>query len=181
MKTSTTREAICAAFMRLYSAQSYDSITVKALCAAAPVARTTFYAHYGNLDEVKAEVEDGIIAGLMAVTERVAAGDLQAMDFTRFVGEVERYIEQHWETIYAFMVRQVNYRFIEKWKAGIRTNFRRRYPELARRESYELIAEMLASAVIGAYGYWLRHPDLAGRERMRQTITRALDAIVQVL
>ena len=51
-----TREAIRATFMRMYVCERLDCITVKGLCAATPVARTTFYAHYRNVDDVLAEV-----------------------------------------------------------------------------------------------------------------------------
>lgn len=43
-------------------------------CAAVPVARTTFYAHYRNVDDVLLEVEDGLLEGLADVTERVSGG-----------------------------------------------------------------------------------------------------------
>lgn len=37
-----TREASRAEFMRMYAQEGLDRITVKGLCAAVPVARTTF-------------------------------------------------------------------------------------------------------------------------------------------
>jgi len=73
-----TREAIRAEFMRLYAHERLDRITVKGLCAAMPVARTTFYAHYRNVDDVLAEVEDGLLAGLADVTERISGGGYAA-------------------------------------------------------------------------------------------------------
>lgn len=36
----------------------------------------TFYTHYHNVNDVLAEVEDGLLAGLADVTERVSGGDL---------------------------------------------------------------------------------------------------------
>lgn len=59
-----TREAIRREFMRTYARERVDRITVKGLCASVPVARTTFYAHYRNVDDVLVEVEDGLLAGL---------------------------------------------------------------------------------------------------------------------
>ena len=49
-------QAIRDAFMELYAHERIERITVKALCAAVPVARTTFYARYRNVDDVLAEV-----------------------------------------------------------------------------------------------------------------------------
>ena len=77
-----TRDAIRTEFMRAYARERMDRITVKGLCAAVPVARTTFYAHYRNVDDVLLEVEDGLLAGLVEVTERVSGGDLPNILFS---------------------------------------------------------------------------------------------------
>lgn len=87
-----TREAIRAEFMRMYAQERLDRITVKGLCAAVPVARTTFYAHYRNVDDVLAEVEDELLAGLAEVTERISGGDLPHMDFGTFLDETLGFI-----------------------------------------------------------------------------------------
>ena len=77
-----TREAIRRAFMRAYATERLDRITIKGLCAQVPVARTTFYAHYANIDDVLEEVEDDLICGLTDICERVSQGDLSHMDFS---------------------------------------------------------------------------------------------------
>lgn len=49
-----------------------SSITVKGLCAAVPVARTTFYSYFNNTDDVRREIEGMVreqIAGPGAVRE----------------------------------------------------------------------------------------------------------------
>ena len=88
-----TRQAMRAEFMRMHARQSMNRITVKALCAAVPVARTTFYAHYRNVDEVLAEIEDDLLGGISELTERVSKGDLATMDFHAFLGELFEYIQ----------------------------------------------------------------------------------------
>lgn len=74
-----TRNAIRTEFMRIYERERMDRITVKRLCAAVPVARTTFYAHYRNVDDVLLEVEDGLLAGFASVTERVTAAIVSSL------------------------------------------------------------------------------------------------------
>ncbi len=51
------------------------------------------------------------------------------MDFPIFMDAVEAFIKEHWSTIFAFLVRQPNLRFMRKWKDAIKANFRMRYPE----------------------------------------------------
>ena len=61
------KEAIKSRFMKEYAGKCFSDITVKGLCAATPVARTTFYSHYSNTDDVRCEVEDELIEGLIRI------------------------------------------------------------------------------------------------------------------
>ena len=176
-----TREAIRAEFMRMYACERLDRITVKALCAAVPVARTTFYAYYRNVDDVLEEVEDGLLSGLIQVTEKVSGGDLQHMDFSVFLNETFGYIRANWTDFRALLVIQPSMRFVAKWKDAIKANFARRYPKARAHQLWELLSEMAASATIGAYTWWMEHPDAAGIEQAKRVIERAVDAIVASL
>lgn len=49
----STKESIQKTFIKLYSKMDYDRITIKELCIQTPVARTTFYSYYSNIDELK--------------------------------------------------------------------------------------------------------------------------------
>ena len=145
------REAIRSQFMVQYMQKDFTDITVKGLCAAAPVARTTFYAYYSNTDDVRQEIEDDLIRGLVDISEKTAAGNYPDMDFSLFMDETEKYIKEHWSEIYAFLVRQPNFRFIRKWKDAMKMNFRRRYPEKRHLRNYEAVAEIVASSVISVF------------------------------
>ncbi len=176
-----TREAIRAEFMRLYAHERLDRITVKGLCAAVPVARTTFYAHYRNVDDVLAEVEDGLLAGLADVTERISGGDLPSMDFTAFLDETLGFIRANWSDFHALLVDQPDTRFVTRWKEAVKANFARRYPEARMRQNWDLVAEMAASAAIGAYTWWMEHPNATGVEEAKRQIERVTAAIVSSL
>lgn len=60
-----TKDEIKMEFLKLYTEQGYDKINIKELCARIPIARTTFYTYYSNVDEVKSEIEDEVIAQLV--------------------------------------------------------------------------------------------------------------------
>jgi AcrR family transcriptional regulator len=123
-----TETTIKAAFMREYEKKDFDRINVKELCANVPVARTTFYAHYGNTDDVKAQEEDDLISTFEAVTKRASDDDIAGMDFSAYLRQLAPVIKEHWSEVRAFLVTQPNLRFIEKWKGSIKGNFKRRYP-----------------------------------------------------
>ena len=56
-----SRSAIKIQFMKEYARKDFPTITVKALCASTPVARTTFYSYFNNTDDTKARV--GLVVG----------------------------------------------------------------------------------------------------------------------
>lgn len=176
-----TKEAIKAQFMKEYAQKDFQVITVKALCAATPVARTTFYSYYDNTDDVRSEVEDDLIKGLLKVSEDVSFGNLPDMDFSRFMDEIEEYIKDNWTYIYAFLVRQPNLRFMWKWKDAIIMNFRKRYPQKQCISNYDAIVEIMASSVISAYTYWMEHPDTCGTKEIKPLLHKVLDSLVAAL
>ncbi|MBP3866256.1 MAG: TetR/AcrR family transcriptional regulator [Eggerthellaceae bacterium] len=164
--------------MGLYVHERVDRITVKGLCAAVPVARTTFYARYRNIDDVLVEVEDGLLEGLAEVTERMSGGDLPGMEFGPFLEETLGFIESNWQVFQALLVTQPDMRFIAKWKDAVKANFARRYPEARMQPNWDLLAEMGASATIGAYTWWMEHPEAAGIEDAKRLIERALAGVM---
>ena len=56
-RIENTKKDIRRALIRLSAAKPYPEITVKELCAAAGVNRSTFYAHYKNTREVLEDIE----------------------------------------------------------------------------------------------------------------------------
>ncbi|MBO5567871.1 MAG: TetR/AcrR family transcriptional regulator [Clostridia bacterium] len=175
------KEAIRLQFMTQYAQKDFTDITVKGLCAAAPVARTTFYSYYNNTDDVRQEIEDDLIRGLLEISDMIAAGNYPDMDFSIFMDETEKYIKEHWSDIYAFLVRQPNLRFIRKWKDAIKMNFRRRYPEKQHLHNNDAIAEIVASSVISIYTYWMENPETTSVKEIKPLLHKLLDSLVNFL
>ena len=175
------KEAIKAQFMKEYAKRDLALMNVKSLCAATPVARTTFYSYFNNTDDVRREIEDDIIRELEAVTMSVSAGSLPDMDFARFMDAVEAYLKERWSDIRAFLVVQPNLRFTRKWKDLIKLHFRKRYPEKKQSGTYDAVAEIAASAMLNAYAYWMEHPDTVSTEEIKPLIHQTLNALVTLL
>ena len=70
----TTEDAIKKQFLELYQKEEYAKISVKELCASTPVARTTFYAYYDNIDDVMREIENELINGITQITNNSKSG-----------------------------------------------------------------------------------------------------------
>ena len=180
-KPMGTCEAIQSEFMRMYAMEHVDRITVKGLFAAVPVARTTFYAHYRNVDDVLLEIEDSLLEGLFDITERVSGGDLPNIDFGLFLDETFAFVRDRWDIFRALLVDQPDIRFIERWKDAVKSNFARRYPTALMRQNWDLLAEMGASATIGAYTWWMEHPEAGSIQEGKRQMERAIEAIVASL
>lgn len=176
-----TKKSIQQTFMKLYNKYDYNKITIKSLCENIPIARTTFYSYYTNIDDVKCDIEDQLIHGLLEVTHNISKGNIPNMDFMLFLDATQSYIEENWDWIYIFLVKQENHRFINKWKNAISDNFRKRYPLKQNIKNYELISELIASATISAYTYWLKYPNKVKKEDMKTIIKETLDAIVKII
>lgn len=175
------KDAIKAQFLSEYMKRDFSQISVKGLCAAAPVARTTFYAYFSNTDDVRALIEDEIISGLEAVTASASNGSLPDMRFDLFMDAVEAYIKENWTAIHAFLVVQPNLRFIRKWKDNIILHFGERYPDKKRTPHFEAVAEVMASSMISAYTFWMEHPEQVSTREIKPMIHQVLDALVKVL
>lgn len=109
--------------------KEYSRITVKELCANTPVARTTFYAYYENIDDIKEDIENNFISGVTKIAVQLAGDNMPKMDFSLFLTKTLDYIKEHWNEIYAFLVIQPNVRFIFKWKEAIKRHFLLRFPQ----------------------------------------------------
>lgn len=168
-------------FLIEYTQKDYSRITVKSLCANTPVARTTFYSYYENIDELKEEIEDTLIKGITTIAQDVSKGNMEEMDFSIFLTETFHYIKEHWSDIYAFLIIQPNVRFIVKWKDAIKNHFLLRFPQKSGISNYELISETIASAVIGAYSYWLKCPDKVDVQKLNQIVVSALENTMSVI
>ena len=154
-----TKQAMHTAFISLYRKYSFDQISVKKLCIQAPVARTTFYSYYNNLAELKDEIEDELIGGILEIAKHSIDDSPDKADMTSFFSETLNYIRLHWDENYAFLVIQPNFSYITKWKDAIKYHLTLRFPGRESMANYGLILEVIASAIIGAYTYWMEHPD----------------------
>lgn len=177
----TTKEAIQKEFMRIYIQKDYTCITVKELCVNTPVARTTFYSYYQNIDEVKEDIEIKLISGITQIASNISNGDMPKMDFSIFLTKTMDYIKLQWEELFAFLIIQPNIRFIQMWKKAIKRHFWLRFPQKREMPNYELIAETIASGIIGAYTYWLENPEKVNIEKLNQIVLSIMDSTLELI
>ena len=176
-----TKSAIRETFIAQYRKQSFDKMSVKGLCCAVPAARTTFYEYYDNLGTLKAEIEDDLISGILDIAREVSNDSSPQAELRVFFERTLTYIKSHWNENFAFLVSQPNLTYIAKWKAAIKDHFDFRFPEKRNVPNHGLILEVIASAVISAYTYWMEHPDEVDSGRLAEISVRMLDAVENII
>ena len=103
------------------------------------------------------------------------------MNLNVFFAQTLDYIKSHWEENYAFLVAQPNLAYIAKWKDAIKYHFRLRFPEKDAVPNHGLIMEVIASAVIGAYTYWMEHPDEVDTQKLADISVQMLSSVEQII
>lgn len=153
------KRALQEVFVDLYRKKPYEEISIKELCTGAHVARTTFYFHYQNLAELKEDIEDNLIDGLLHVADNVSGGDYTSMDFHEFVEDTLAYIADNRKYIQAFLVDQPSYSFRRRWIEEIENHLLLQYPHLKSRKNSALYLEGMATLILTVYSLWLQNPD----------------------
>ncbi len=178
---NNTKQAIHTAFIELYQKRSFDKISVKELCIQAHVARTTFYSYYNNIAELKEEIEDELIDGILEIAKYSIDDSPDKADMTDFFSKTLNYINLHRDENYAFLIVQPDFSYITKWKDAIKYHLTLRFPGRDSMINYGLIFEVIASAIISAYTYWMEHPDEVDIQELTDISIQMLSAIGQIL
>ncbi len=175
---TAAREAIEKALLELYAQRDVSRISVKELCARASVARSTFYAYYGIVDDCLADIENRAAAGLVSLnSELLGSVPVCELDLD-FIRRTVEYIQENQQLFRLFLVERPNSRFIEKWKAGIKYHLYGRMAHVGG-HNMELTLEMLASEALGAYRYWLTEQYELDLEYVKKLLSRTLEAYTE--
>lgn len=152
------QESIAQSYIELARVKGYDQITVKELCSKAHASRSTFYAYYQNTRDVLEELENSIICEMVVLNPDLMNRGQNEVEELPFFHRTREYIEDHKTVFSLFLVEQPEYHFIEKLKDAIKYHFWERVFKDRKRKDDDLLLDMLASVIISAYTYWLKHP-----------------------
>ncbi len=148
------------AFMELYRELQPHEITVKMICGKANLARTSFYNYYSDVYDVLESIEDELISDLKEINRSFAFQNFhncEKGDFHYFFTTLD-YIKERQTWFRALLNKSKDGTFIYKWKKIIRHDFAQKYhQERITLENEALVLEMIASAVIGVYMYWVNN------------------------
>lgn len=169
------RLAMQDALIRLYASEDIRNLSVTAFCRRVPVARTTFYTYYSNLDDLLVEVEDRYLAQLRALNDDLAAEDPAQFSDGDYLRRTLDYLSRNRALFYALLVQQPNVRFLEQWKEAIRCHFRSLLFRDHHSENEAMVLDVAANVAIGTYTFWLKNPhefDIARFDALLASVLR---------
>ncbi len=155
------------AFMGLYARNQLHEISVKKLCEEVGITRTAFYYYFSDIYEVLESVEDQLIHDLKQINTDFYAQDfyLQPKDQFVYFYDTLDYIRDHSDWFRILMNKSRDGQFIYKWKKIMNEDFSKKYHrDKIVLENEPLVLEMISSACVGAYNYWVHHLEDISRE-----------------
>lgn len=176
---TSAQEAIENTLISLYEEKEVYQISVKELCARANVARSTFYTYYDVIDDCLLEIENRMIREIEALNDTLIGPDsIQELDMS-FYDKTILYVQENHKKLYLFLVKRPNYRFINKWKDGIKYHLFERIPKTLNEKNKELTLELIACEAIGAYRFGLQNPYDIDSEYVKKLILRTLSTYIE--
>lgn len=176
-KITEAQNALFSGLVQLWKTKPEYKITVKELVQVSHTARSTFYVYYENLDELAEDVENYHILQIMHLNEHLMNPEIRSESYSIYYKETIDYIDKNKNLFYAFLIANVNNRFIQKWKDAIKYHLLEREPRLYNTNNYRLILEMAAAQVIAAYTFWLTNPYEVDVDSLDSIVTQTLKSI----
>lgn len=179
MNERNTKGLIKKAFLEIYSKKGIENISVKELCSSVPIARTTFYLHYRNVDEIKSEIENNLIQGLFDISAGITQNLFDQSEIVELFEKVSDFIVENREEFYAFLIKQPNIRFLTAWKELIKSHT----PLIFKQDvvAQELVSEVIAGAIIAGQICILKNIDSINNQEIRSLAVSALSNSVDFI
>ena len=97
--------------------------------------------------------------------------EYQSKEDFLFYKETIQFVEENEKIFKLFLIEQPNYRFIKKWKQAIKYHLFQRKDYVSKKD---FMLEVIASATISAYSYWLENPQSINYEEVSEIISKVL-------
>ena len=156
-----TEQHIKDVFIDMFVEQGLDSISVKALSERAHISKTTFYKYFDDKYELLEVIETDILDALTKINLEIIPVDFkEALKQETIPGMTEsaRFIRKHKKIFKRLLDVNMNQHFVYHWKKNIKTEFLDKFrKDNLQSKDLEMNVEMIVSALVGLYTFWLFH------------------------
>ena len=153
---SDTQYHVHLAYARLWSKLPFYQIRVKSICEETPIARSTFYNYYDDIDMLRQEVEERLLTALIQLNQIHFEKMIQAPSDLTFIASTLGFIKQEESFFRAFLIDQYNPSFIYKWKQAMIAHLRLILKQDS--HNFDLKLEVFTSAAITIFTEVLKNP-----------------------
>lgn len=156
-RTRYTRAAMQDALIELLRDQALGDITVKALCERADVNRSTFYAHYSNIEELLHDIEDETMAWVTGTLDQLMRQPDPA-SIEHIIERVCRYIADNRNHLQVLMSPKADVGFQQQLLGliyGRRSMVEQMQTDAATPQEAQMRMRFAVSGSIGLIQHWL--------------------------
>lgn len=155
-KTNKTRTMIEDAFLNMNLNKSIEDITVNEICLQCNISRTTFYRYFDSVYEIMEELEIRHINDFLLIQKEFLA--MENKNDHHYIVMLLNYIKSEHLFFKTVLGYKSNGHFLYQWKKIMKEDLKKKYlREKTQPYGSELNLEMIVSAVIGIYSYWMFH------------------------
>ena len=169
--------ALRGALVDLMEERGYGRVDVVALCSRAYVSRSTFYAHYHGVDELLQELEALHVANIARLSSPISMVGVASAEDLSFYERTFDYVRDNGRAIRALLAESPRRRFATQWKTAIKANLWDRSERQGTAVPGDLELEILSSAVVAGYAYYLEHPESVSKDQVLDIVRSYLSAL----
>lgn len=167
-KTKIIKQALKDSLLELLEEKPLTSVSVRNLCDRADINRSTFYAHYEDINALVAEMEEDFISHVVFFDGNQPTEDNPA--------SVEKYVHYVKENQRLFLLLLDNGKLSSSFLAH---SAKMNYYETDF-HYYTMLAAYTVYGSISALSYWLKNPGSRTEQEMAQLIYRCSCAIAEL-
>ncbi|MDR2664999.1 MAG: TetR/AcrR family transcriptional regulator [Oscillospiraceae bacterium] len=152
-RTMYTNRALKDSIIKLLRDKPVDKITVKELCEAADINRSTFYAHYGSPADLMHKIERDLLRDLEEYLADANAGD-GAREMSRRIAILFEYVARNADVCITVLGEHGNVRFQRELMALIQNTGILMAANDGDGEKIEYLIKFIVSGSIGVVQKW---------------------------
>lgn len=173
-----TQTALRDALLSLMAEKTWDAIEVAAICERADVARSTFYLHFANKDELLQSGLQGLQAHLQSGTGVKSKKHAAPWSGFRFTSGLLDHVFENRGIFRAIIGRRSGFVVQQRFREMILRLIRQELPGPAAGLPREATARLLASALAEMMGWWVEQRPAMAPEQLAAAYNGIATAIL---
>lgn len=146
---NATQEKLCRGYLIAYRHHDFSLVTIKEICQAVGVARTSFYRYFDNTAQLRNLIEDNFVAGFLSSSEELTDAVIDSCQYRRGLKSTISFLQQNREVFNLLLVERPSRSFMDKYVLSI--NYK--YYHLCHENPTNLA--VVAGGIIGFFRYRL--------------------------